>query len=449
MTFKQVALGATVCLMLSIPISAADNVPYSQSPPGGLKASQCPMFVLFAFDDNGNPEGILWFRNLVKDMKNRDNSPVRATFLNTGVYGSNDAAVLAAWKLLYQDGHELGNHSWDHPHGAGLSVADWQTQITKTNDFLVQNVGMNAGQIKGFRTPYLEYGPNTMQAVLSKGLLYDCSIEFGYNGWQPDVGDPDYPPATTGVWWNSMQSTRTFKKLFWPYTLDHGSPPGNSAAGNPTIAGLWEVPVYTWLRSDTGAGVVTGFDFNLWTTASRAIFASTIKMNFDLRYAGNRSPLLISAHTDYYASGNADAEAAFPNAHYPDRKLAIQDLLTYVLQFPETRIVPISTMIVWMKSPKAVGPVQTAPIKSQLQTPARFAVRMVSPHSVLFSLPSSGLYTFSILTLQGQTIEKHTAYRSAGKSIGFPIRKSLSAGAYIFGLSNGSGIVLQKIVERR
>jgi hypothetical protein len=149
------------------------------------------------------------------------------------------------------------------------------------------------------------------------------------------------------------------------------------------------------------------------------------------------------------ALGNTDAEAAFPNAHYPDRKLAIQDIMAYVLQFPETRIVPISTMIAWMKSPKAVSPVQTAPIKSQLQTPAQFAVRMVSPHSVLFSLPSSGLYTFSILTLQGQTIEKQTACRSAGKSIGFPIRKSLSAGAYIFGLSNGSGIVLQKIVERR
>jgi hypothetical protein len=451
MTLKRWMTRIALCLFLLAAFASADNVAYSQVPPGGLKASQCPMFVLFAFDDNGNPDGILWFRNLVKDLKNRDNSPVRATFLNTGVYGSNDPAVLAAWKLLYQDGHELGNHSWDHPHGAALSLADWQTQIGNTNNFLVQNIPMSAGQVKGFRTPYLEYSSTTMQAVVSKGLQYDCSIEFGYNGWQPDVGDPDYPPATTGVWWNSMQSTRTFKKLFWPYTLDHGSPPGNSAAGNPTVAGLWEVPVYTWLRSDTGAGVVTGFDFNLWITASRATFAATIKMNFDLRYAGNRSPLLISAHTDYYAPGNADAESAFPNAHYPDRQLAIEDILTYVLQFPETRIVPVSTMISWMKNPTPVGvtndKVERSPANSR--TASAYGIQSVSRNRVEFSIPKSGAYAFSILSLQGRTIERNTGFRNAGANASFPIRKALSPGAYIFSLNNESGIVLQKTVEIR
>jgi peptidoglycan/xylan/chitin deacetylase (PgdA/CDA1 family) len=451
MTWKHWIITTALCMMMAVSSNAADNFPYSQIPPGGLKPAQCPMFVLFAFDDNGNRDGILWFRNLVKDLKNHDNSPVRATFLNTGIYGSNDPAVLAAWKLLYQDGHELGNHSWDHPHGAALSLADWQTQIGNTNNFLVQNIPMSAGQVKGFRTPYLEYSATTMQAVVSKGLQYDCSIEFGYNGWQPDVGDPDYPPATTGVWWNSMQSSRTFKKLFWPYTLDHGSPPGNSAAGNPTVAGLWEVPVYTWLRSDTGAGVVTGFDFNLWITASRATFAATIKMNFDLRYAGNRSPLLISAHTDYYAPGNADAESAFPNAHYPDRQLAIKDILTYVQQFPETRIVPISSMIAWMKNPTPVG---VTPVNRKQDLAAgllgkAYGIQSVSKNRVEFSIPTSGAYTFSILSLQGRTIERHAGFRDAGANASFPIRKALSPGAYIFCLNNESGIVLQKTVEIR
>jgi peptidoglycan/xylan/chitin deacetylase (PgdA/CDA1 family) len=449
MTVKKIVLAIALCLSAAIPSQSADNFPYTQVPPGGLKATQCPMFVLFTFDDNCYADGLVWIRDLLKDVKNADGSAARATFMLIGSCGQDDPSVLAAWKNLYQDGHEIGNHSWDHPEGAAFTVEGWDTQITKTNSYLISNLGINANQIKGFRTPYLEYSPNTMQAVVSNGFLFDCSIEFGYNGWQPDVGDPDYPPATTGVWWNSMQSSRTFKKLFWPYTLDHGSPPGNSATGNPTVAGLWEVPVYTWLRSDTTAGVVTGFDFNLWTTASRAVFAATLKMNFDLRYAGNRSPLLISAHTDYYSVGNADAETAFPNAHYLDRRGAIEDILAYVQQFPETRIVTVSNMIAWMKNPTPVGVTPVRHTTLQTVAPSAFTIQSVSRDRVEFSLPVDGVYTFSIISLQGRTIERYTAFRSAGTSAGFPIRKALPAGAYMFCLNNESGIVLQKTVEIR
>ena len=120
MTLKKMLLVTSVCMMAAVPSAGADNVTFSQVPPGGLKAAQCPMFVLFAFDDNGNSDGLVWFRNLVKDMKNHDNSAARATFLCTGIYGSNDASVLAAWKNLYQDGHEIGNYTWDHPHAKAL-----------------------------------------------------------------------------------------------------------------------------------------------------------------------------------------------------------------------------------------------------------------------------------------------------------------------------------------
>jgi hypothetical protein len=448
MSFHRILLCFIASLIVSVPVFSADNVAFSQSPPGGLSASQCPMFVMFGFDDNGYADGILWFRNLVKDMKNPDGSAVRATFLLTTLYGSNDPDVLAAWKLLAQDGHEIGNHTLDHPHGSGLSESAWSSEISSANTYITQNLGISAGQIKGFRTPYLEYTPNTMQAVLANGLQYDCSIEFGYNGWQPEVGDPDYPPATSGVWWNSMGSTKTFKKLFWPYTLNNGSPPGNSAVGNPVIAGLWEVPVYTYIRADT-SGVVTGFDFNLWTTSTRAYFASTIKKNFDLRLAGNRSPLLISAHTDYYSSANADAESAFPNAHYMDRRGAIEDILTYVRTFPETRIVPISNMIAWMKSPRAISATPVHREKDGAVAIQEFIMTSFSGDRVVFSLPKSSTYILSISTVQGRVLERQTVYRSAGNNVRFTLRRGLSAGTYIVSLGTGSGEILKKLVSKR
>jgi hypothetical protein len=195
--------------------------------------------------------------------------------------------------------------------------------------------------------------------------------------------------------------------------------------------------------------VVTGFDFNLWTTATRAIFASTIKMNFDLRYAGNRSPLLISAHTDYYSVGNADAETAFPNAHYLDRRGAIEDILTYVRQFPATRIVPVSNMIAWMKNPVPLSATPVVLKNLNAEIPSRFDIRSVSRKSILFSLPVNGMYTFSLMSLQGRLIEQHTGYRSAGISANFPIQKALPAGAYVVSLRIGSSIILKKTISIR
>ncbi len=400
------------------------------------------MFVLFGFDDNGYADGILWFRNLVKDLKNPDGTPVRATFFCNGIYGDNDQEVLAAWQALADDGHEIGNHTWDHPHGTGLSPDQWSKEISDNTTFLSKNLSINANQIKGFRTPFLEYTPSTMTAVVANGLQYDCSIEFGYNGWQPDVGDPDYPPATSGLWWNSMSSSKTFQKLFWPYTLDKGSPPGNSAIGNPVVAGLWEIPVYTYLRADT-TGVVTGFDFNLWTNSTRAYFAATLEKNFDLRYTGNRSPLLISAHTDYYTKDNEDAETAFPNAHWQDRRGAIEDILTYVRKFPDVRIVPISNMFNWMKNPTPLSPTSNKNAIAPKAAMTKIAMKFLSKKAVGFSVPANGAFDLLIINSAGTVLQKSRATANEN-SVVFPMGNLHASGYFLFTLKTKQNVVFTK-----
>ena len=179
-------------ILISVYPLIADSHPYSQLPPGNLDYSECPMFVCFGFDDNGYVEGMEWFRNLVKNKKNPagsnnpatyDGSPVRATLFITVGYGHDDyfinaggqtkEQVIQAWKDLYEDGHEIANHSWIHPHGSSLSLNEWKQQITTANDFLATNIGITTNEIKGFRTPYLEYSTNTMNAVKELGLMYD------------------------------------------------------------------------------------------------------------------------------------------------------------------------------------------------------------------------------------------------------------------------------------
>lgn len=457
MKSKKVIISISFLLLIISSISQADNHPYSQLPPGDLDYPECPMFVCFGFDDNGYVEGMEWFRNLVKDKKNPagsgnpktyDGAPVRATFLITAGYGHDDyfinaggqtkEQVIQAWKNLYDDGHEIANHTWNHPHGSSLSLDDWKQQISTANDFLVANIGIPANEIKGFRTPYLEYSANTMNAVKELGLMYDCSIEFGYNGWTPIDPDSGY--------WNGMTDPATHMKLFWPHTLDNGSPPGHSAVGNPTIAGLWEVPVYTYLKNDN-SGVVTGFDFNLWKVMNKSQFVATLKHNFDLRRTGNRNPLTINAHTDYYTQYNADANTEFTQATWQERQDAVEELLDYVLQFPETRVVSFIDMLNWMKDPDALGPTPVVD-NAQVFSNISFLIKAIAKDRIEFSVPTYGVYTFSVVTLQGRTIATISQECHAGVNY-IKFNKYLPTGTYLIRVSLGSKNFIKKLAVVR
>ena len=384
----------------------ADNHPYSQLPPGDLDYSQCPMFVCFGHEDY---------------------------CVNAG--GQTKEQVIQAWKGFYDDGHEIANHTWNHPHGSALSKEEWKQQITTANDFLVANIGVSANEIQGFRTPYLEYSTNTMNAIKELGFMYDCSIEFGYNGWVPIEPDSGY--------WNGMTDPKTHMKLFWPHTLDNGSPPGHSAVGNPTVAGLWEVPVYTCLKQDN-SGVVTGFDFNLWKVMDKNEFLETLKHNFDLRRQGNRNPLTINTHTDYYTQYNADANTEFTKATWEQRQDAIEEFLDYVLQFPETRVVSFSDMLTWMKNPVAIGPTAVTdkePADNQLAITAK----MVSTNTITFSLPSTGFYTFSLVNLKGRTVRQISQRFCAGeRHVSFS--SPLPGGIYLVRINRGEQLYSKKAI---
>lgn len=440
MYFKKPQQILTILFLLSC-LLYADNVPYSQSPPGGLKPEQCPMFVCFGFDDNGYADGIKWFRELVKNKKNSDGSPVRASFFNAGKYGENYPEVLAEWKLLAQDKHEIANHTWNHATGGKtFTIQKWEEEISSTNNFFIKELGITENEIKGFRSPYLAYNVSTMEALKNNNFAYDCSIEFGFNGWSTIEGDPDWPPQSSGVWHNSMSKSRTHKKLFWPHTLDNGSPPGHSATGNPKIAGLWEIPVYTYLRYDS-TGVVTGFDFNLWKNATKFQFLETLKLNFDLRLSGNRNPLTINAHTDYYSEFNEAANAEFAKANYTERKQAIEEFIDYVLTKPEVRVVPFIKLIEWMKNPTPIGQAPIINKSISIQSFENFSIKLSTAKTIEFSNLKPDVYSISVINAMGKTAKQINSLNINNK---VSFKTPMPAGIYMIRISNGENSVVRK-----
>jgi hypothetical protein len=331
-----------------------DNVLAAQVPPCGMTPAQSPQFVSFGFDDNGQVEGVNWAKDMLAERG------VKATFFITSSY-----AHPTEWKALYDAGHEIGNHTVTHATTRGVGLERWLQEMNDCNAYLTGTVGIPAEEILGFRTPFLEYDDDTLKAVAQVGFRYDTSIEEGYE-WDDNANGGNGGP----------QDGTNF---YWPYTLDNRSPGhttqvewGKGLMEIEPHAGLWELPVYAvivppelreamkarqdWF--DVESGSITGFDYNLWASVSVGGFAmtkdefvKTMKYTLDKRLEGNRAPLLMGAHTDYYvAAWNANASGTPSEA---DRRAALEEFLDYALSKSEVEVTRYRDVLDWVRNPVA------------------------------------------------------------------------------------------------
>jgi peptidoglycan/xylan/chitin deacetylase (PgdA/CDA1 family) len=395
--FLSIMAGSCACHCP--PSSSEAAFPAAAQPPAGLLPSQVPQFIVCGSDDNGysgleSPGatgGLHFLSELFSGLRNPAGSgnpltfdasaPHYSFYVNTYTISSvakksaYDSAemekpvyVKRAWKEAMDNGHEIGVHTHSHPHGKEFSRRQWRKEIQRCIDILGQpyatdelqkrtaretGLGVDRGQLAGFRTPFLEYSDNTLQAVRRLEFLYDCSLE---EGTQPD---------------------QTGGNFLWPYRLDYGSP-GNS----PLIGrhpGLWEIPVYVFivppdsecerygvapgLRAalqrrqnyfNPAAGKITGMDWNLWCefAMTPAEFLATLKYTLDLRLNGNRCPLTIGLHSELY-SDKEDTKGL--NATAAERRAALREWFTYILRLPQVRLVNHRELLNWLQNPEALA----------------------------------------------------------------------------------------------
>jgi len=376
-------------------------------PPGGLSPQQVPQFVSFGSDDNphsglaasGGGGGMHYLTELFAsrrnpagsgDARNFDGRPPHYSFYVNTKYitpeGEEDPALVKqSWAEAIEHGHEIGVHTHSHPHGKQFSVSEWEREIRLSIDHLTQPGGLDVArdQLSGFRTPFLEYGNHTLTALQRAGLVYDCSIEEGFQEDQDGHG------------------------FIWPYTLDHRSP-GNFAThrrfGLPLVRehpGLWELPVYAFivppdelceiygvapgLRTrmktkndyfEADQGKITGMDWNLWFEygMSKAEFLATLKYTLDLRLQGNRCPLTVGLHSGIYADRSPEQP---PNATVQERRDALHEFLDYALSRPEVRVVSARELLGWLQSPAPLAdrePVGDARTSASLGAGFRYSV---------------------------------------------------------------------------
>lgn len=341
---------------------AADRRAPSSEPPGGLKPADVPQFVFLSFDDNPNPEAIAWLLDLVAAQRNPagagqpatfDGAPVRSALFTNGKYLVGNDALVAVHRRAIAEGHELANHTHNHFHGAAFTLEQWQTEMA-TCLKAFDEAGLPGAQVKGFRTPFLEYNAATFRALAAAGYVYDTTLE---EGMQPDQDGTNF---------------------LWPYTLDDGAPanalrfPEGHARRVGSHPGLWELPLHVYIVPDDAiavklgttaglreraranikaaygwdwdvrSGKITGLDWNVLEMArlDGPDFYAILRHTLDLRLAGNRAPLIFGGHTALYP------------ADQPGRRKALADFIAYALTKPEVRFVTGPQLIDWLRKPE-------------------------------------------------------------------------------------------------
>lgn len=264
-----------------------------------------PQFISFGFDDNGRADGMRWAIELFRGRRNPDGTPARATFfLATGAAIDDPELMRHLWRMALLDGHELGNHTLSHHDGAAYGEPEWEREIAAANRDLA---ALGVTEVSGFRAPYLVHTPALFPVLRRLGFAYDCSL-----------GDAP-PPEVDGA------------NLAWPYQLD---------------AGLWELPPHPVVLP--GGGTVIGFDYNLWVQRrmSKEEFLAALLHTLELRLHGNRAPLFLGVHSDYYSP---ECELDF-RATCPERRDALVEFIDSVARRPEVRIVPHRAVLDWVRA---------------------------------------------------------------------------------------------------
>jgi peptidoglycan/xylan/chitin deacetylase (PgdA/CDA1 family) len=174
----RLALGLTVALIVMIAIAPAGSAQSGVTTIRNFNTSEKVIVLTFdAGSDRGYAEQIL---NTLK-QKN-----VKATFGMTGVWAQANPDLM---RRIVNDGHDVMNHSWDHPSFTGastnqgpISSAQRASQLKRTEDLVLAQTGFQMKPL--FRPPYGDYDNSVLADLAKNGYTYNIMWTVDTLGWQ-------------------------------------------------------------------------------------------------------------------------------------------------------------------------------------------------------------------------------------------------------------------------
>lgn len=342
-----------VLLLFAVVASAGEPIP------GHLAPLRTPQFIGLGFDDNYEVSGLSWVLESLQPLRNPsgtgqaetfDGAPVRATFFcntDNGQPARPDNALGRLFKQATVQGHEIGVHTRHHTTSATTTAQIWRQEIGGCRKDL-QALSVPGATIIGFRAPYLLTNRAASATLRQLGFAYDASIEHG------------------------CTDRSGGRNLRWPYILTHGSTDARTIGPQP---GLWEMPAYALfvpphLRAgvaaklsdfDQQSGAMTGLDWNMvagfdegGAGFSKREYLETLQHSLDQRLRGNRAPMLVGLHSQFYTAEALGRDIHPPHITVEEMRQVVMEFLAYALTKPEVRIVPYRDILAWCRHPVAL-----------------------------------------------------------------------------------------------
>lgn len=138
----------------------------------------------------GNPDkhmvsfliNVAWGNEFLPSMLDTLNKhKVKATFFLEGRWTKENPELA---KMIVDAGHEIGNHSYNHPDMRSLSQRAIREQLTKTNDIIEATTGVKC---KWFAPPSGSFRPEVVQIA--------SELKMGTIMWSVDTIDWQHPKA--------------------------------------------------------------------------------------------------------------------------------------------------------------------------------------------------------------------------------------------------------------
>ncbi|AZP05789.1 MAG TPA: LysM peptidoglycan-binding domain-containing protein [Candidatus Jeotgalibaca pullicola] len=126
-----------------------------------IKGSTSEKIVALTFDDGSDGTNF----NKILDILTKNN--VKATFFLTGAGANNHPQII---KKAVSSGHDIGNHSFDHPDFTTISTSEMTSQLSRT-ETIVKNL-TNKSTKPFFRAPYGATNASTLSTVGNAGYTY-------------------------------------------------------------------------------------------------------------------------------------------------------------------------------------------------------------------------------------------------------------------------------------
>lgn len=181
--------GAAQALDEAVALTAASEVADSEEeaePEGNREAWPCEGYVALTFDDGPHPDTTPW---LLEELETHG---LRATFF---VIGRQVERFPELAQRIADEGHDLANHTYDHPDLRHLGDEAVATQLRVSNEIIAATTGVTP---RWFRPPFGATSDRVRAQVDAHGMT-EVIWSIDTHDWRSSVTEADVVAAMTSA----------------------------------------------------------------------------------------------------------------------------------------------------------------------------------------------------------------------------------------------------------